>query len=83
MKRKSSNRQHGFDSLQFPATLPRPDYARMSESELLREGRRMYTNLQTLWRTERQMPEPDPEILASVASQMRMMEEGCPEVCRP
>lgn len=76
-------KSEGFEDFPFRITLPRRDFRRMGERQLLCEGRRMYADLQMLWRTELQMPQPDWEILASVSAQMKILEQGCPEVCRP
>ena len=73
----------GFGDLEFSVTLPRRDYTKMSERQLLREGWRMYTGLQVIWRVELELPNPDWQILESVSRQMKILEQGCPEVCEP
>ncbi len=81
MKKKEHLPLEGFDGLKLQVTLPRRDYTQMSARQLLREGRQMYAGLQALWRVELELPNPDWEILASVSRQLKILEQGCPEVC--
>jgi len=81
MKKKARKQPEAFEGLGLQVTLPRPDYSRMSERQLFREGQRRYAGLQALWRVELQMPNPDWQILESTSRQLRMFEELCPEVC--
>jgi hypothetical protein len=71
-----------FGVFPFRVTLPRRDYSRMSERQLLRERQRMYAGLQVMWRVELEMPAPDWETLESISYQLRMLESACPELCR-
>ena len=82
MKNKQRKPQVSFDGFELHVTLPRRDFARMSRRQLLREGKRMYANLQEIWRAELRLPNPNWEILQSVTYQLKMLEEGCPEVCK-
>ena len=56
------------------------DFSCMSPEELLEEGRAMYARLQQIWRAELNLPTPSWENLAIISEQMRMLEEGAPEV---
>lgn len=57
-----------------------PDYTHMTPEELLEEGRAMYARLQQIWHAELRLPTPNWQNLAIVSEQMRMLEEGAPEV---
>jgi hypothetical protein len=81
--KKVRKQQEGFDDLDWQIKLPRRDYARMSEPQLWREGRRMYAGLQAIWHAELKLPDPEWQILESVSRQMKILEEGCPEVYEP
>ncbi len=81
MKKKKYQSAQGFDGLKLQVKLPRRNYRKMSQQQLLREGRRMYAGLQALWRVELTLPHPDWAILESVSCQMKILESGCPEVC--
>ena len=81
--KKQRKPQVSFDGFQLRVTLPRRNFARMSQRQLLCAGKRMYSDLQEIWRAELRLPNPNWEILESVTSQLKMLEEGCPEVCQP
>ena len=83
MKKKEDQTVEGFDGLKLQVKLPRRNYSKMSQRQLLREGRQMYAGLQALWRVELALSHPDWEILESVSAQMKILECGCPEVCEP
>jgi hypothetical protein len=61
--------------------LPVRNYTKMSRRQLLREGQLMYAGLQAIWFAELKLPAPDWQILASVSRQLKILEQGCPEVC--
>ena len=82
-KRKQHQQQEGFEGRDLSVKLPRRDFTKMSQRQLLREGRRMYLGLQIAWRVELELPNPDWPILESVSRQMKILEQGCPEVCWP
>ena len=81
--RKKQKQLEGFGDLELSVTLPARDYTKMTGHQLMREGRQMYAGLQALWRVELTLPNPDWEILESVSRQMKILEQGCPEVCEP
>ena len=83
MKKNECKHPEGFDDLTMRVTLPRRDYRRMSRRQLAHEGRRMYANLQAIWRAELRLPSPNWEILESVTDQLQLFEEHWPEVCQP
>ena len=84
MKKKPSKKQaQVFDGLDFPVTLPRRDYRRMSARQLHREGRLMYAGLQVAWRVEINMTSPNWPMLESISHQLSLFEARCPEVCQP
>jgi hypothetical protein len=83
MKNNQQKPQISFDGFELHVTLPRRNFARMSQRQLLRTGKQMYTDLQEMWRAELRLPDPCWAILESITEQLKMLEEGCPEVCQP
>ena len=83
MRNNQHKQPQGFDRPELHVTLPRRDFTRMSPRQLVREGRRMYANLQAIWRAELRLPSPNWRILESVTYQMKLLEERCPEVRKP
>jgi hypothetical protein len=81
--KKEEHKPVSFDGLELRVTLPRRDFTRMSRRQLLREGKRMYANLQEMWHAELRLPDPNWAILESITEQLKMLEDGCPEVCEP
>ena len=82
--KKKPNDQRPFEAPPLEITLPpRPNYARMSQRQLLREARKMYMGLQRIWAVELQLPVPDWAILENASRQMAIFEVRCPEVCEP
>ena len=81
--KKEERKPEGSDGIELRVSFPRRDFTRMSRRQLLRTGKRMYKNLQEIWRAELRLPNPNWEILQSVTCQLRMLEKGCPEVCEP
>ena len=53
-----------------------PDFERMTAPQLIAYGRHSYQQLQQLFQTELNLPQPDWKILESVAHQLTMLEEG-------
>ncbi len=83
MKKKVGKQPEGFGGLELQGTMRHRDYTRMNARQLLRAGRQMYAGLQALWRVELELPIPDWQVLESVSRQMKILEQGCPEVCEP
>ena len=81
--KKKQKQPEGFEGRAASVKLPRRDYKRMNQRQLLREGWRMYAGLQVMWRVELELPNPDWQVLESVSRQMKILEQGCPEVCWP
>ena len=81
MKKKARKQPEVFEDLTMPVKLPRRNYSKMSERQLLREGRLMYAGLQVAWRVELEMPIPDWQVLESLARQMKLFEQRAPEIC--
>ncbi|MFY9645059.1 MAG: hypothetical protein WAK29_07765 [Terriglobales bacterium] len=83
MKKKERESRERFEGFVLQVTLPTRNYTKMSLRRLLREGQRMYSGLEAIWRAELNLPNPDWQILESVSRQMKILEQGCPEVCEP
>jgi len=81
MKKKARKQPEVFEDLTMPVKLPGRNYSKMSERQLLREGRLMYAGLQVAWRVELEMPIPDWPMLESISHQLSLFEERAPEVC--
>jgi hypothetical protein len=83
MKQKKHKSPEGFDCFQLELKLPLRNYTKMSRRQLLREGQLMYAGLQAIWSAELKLPNSDWKILETVSRQMKILEQGCQEVCEP
>ncbi len=55
------------------------DYTSLADEALIVEGRRLYHDLERVWRAELQRPEPNPTTLWLAYELMKLVEEG---LCR-
>ncbi len=55
------------------------DYANLADEALIVEGRRLYHDLETVWRAELERPEPNPTTLWLAYELMKLVEAG---LCR-